>query len=70
MAITIEAVYENGVLRLSTPLPFKEQQKVQVTVHTGASPLAQAHGIMGWTGDAVTLERFALDAEFDPEEGP
>ena len=70
MAITIEAVYENGMLRLSKPLPLKDQQKVQVTVHTGTSPLVQAYGIMGWTGDAGTLERFALDPEFDPEEGP
>lgn len=32
MAITIEAVYENGVLKPSQPLPFKEHEKVNITV--------------------------------------
>ena len=32
MAITVEAIYENGVLRLSEPLPLAEHEKVSVTV--------------------------------------
>jgi hypothetical protein len=28
------------------------------------------HGILGWKGDAETLERIALDPEFLPEEAP
>jgi predicted DNA-binding antitoxin AbrB/MazE fold protein len=70
MTITVEAIYENGVLKPAHPLPFQEHQKVQVTVTAPVPDIVQAYGIMGWTGDAETVERFALDPEFLPEEGP
>ena len=70
MAFTIEAVYENGVLKPAQPLPLKEHEKVRITVEPAASPLIRAYGIIGWTGDAQTLERIALDPEFLPEESP
>jgi predicted DNA-binding antitoxin AbrB/MazE fold protein len=41
MAITVEAVYENGVLKPSEPLPFKEQEKVQITVVVRQPTLAE-----------------------------
>jgi hypothetical protein len=47
---------------------MREHEEVRVTIHVGDSPLVQAYGIMGWTGDAETLERIALDPEFLPEE--
>jgi predicted DNA-binding antitoxin AbrB/MazE fold protein len=68
MSITIEAIYENGVLRLDRPLPLKEHEKVQVTVVQLPSLAERSYGMMGWTGDAATLERVALDPEFDPQE--
>jgi predicted DNA-binding antitoxin AbrB/MazE fold protein len=68
MAITVEAVYEGGVLRLAQPLPLREHEKVRVTIQQGDTPLLRAYGIMGWTGDHETLERIALDPEFLPEE--
>lgn len=68
MTLTVEAVYVNGVLKPAQPLPLKEQEKVRVTVQTDSHPLQEAYGIMGWTGDAETLERIALDPEFLPEE--
>ena len=40
MAITVEAVYENGVLRPLEPLPLKEHQRVSVTVSDTEDPLA------------------------------
>lgn len=70
MAITIEAVYENGVLKPTQPLSLQEHEKVRITVEQGDSRLLRAYGIIGWTGDAETLERIALDAEFLPEESP
>ncbi len=69
MTITIEATYENGVLRLSGPLPLKESEKVRVTVQTQPTDILQTYGIMGWQGDAKTVENFALDPELDPQEG-
>ncbi len=70
MAITIEAIYENGVLKPARPLPLNEQEEVRVTIQQGTTPLLRAYGIMGWTGDHETLERIALDPEFLPEEAP
>jgi predicted DNA-binding antitoxin AbrB/MazE fold protein len=69
MTITVEATYENGTLKLVEPLPLKENEKVRVTVELEPSPLLRAYGIMGWKGDTATIERVALDQEFDPLEG-
>jgi predicted DNA-binding antitoxin AbrB/MazE fold protein len=68
MAISVEAVYENGMLRPTQPLPLKEHERVRITVEAGDSPLLRAHGIMGWAGDAATLEQIALDPEYLAEE--
>ena len=32
MTFTVEAVYENGVLKPAQPLPLKEHEKVRITV--------------------------------------
>jgi predicted DNA-binding antitoxin AbrB/MazE fold protein len=37
MTITVEAVYEDGVLKPVPPLPLQEHDRVQSTVHTEAS---------------------------------
>lgn len=41
MAITVEAVYENGVLKPAQPLPFKEHEKVSITVEPKQPTLAE-----------------------------
>jgi len=41
MAITVEAIYENGVLKLSEPLPFPEPMRVSVRVEPVPPPLAE-----------------------------
>jgi len=70
MAIVVEATYENGMLKPAEPLPLEEHQKVRVIVQSEASPILEAYGIVGWKGDHATLERFALDPDLDPQEGP
>jgi predicted DNA-binding antitoxin AbrB/MazE fold protein len=70
MSITVEAIYENGVLKPSQPLPLKEKEKVRVTIDSKISPILQAYGIMGWTGSAELANFFALDPELDPQEWP
>ncbi len=57
MNLTIEAIYENGILKLSQLLPLKENEKVLVTVQTQASPIMQAYGIIGWKGGRETREQ-------------
>ena len=68
MAITVEATYENGVLKPTKPLPLKEQERVQVTVHTPSTWVQETAGMIKWAGDHETLRRLAEDVEFDPQE--
>ncbi len=68
MTVTIEAIYENGVLKPLQPLPWKEGERVQLVVREPSSPLLQAYGIMGFRGTAQEAERLALAPDFLPEE--
>jgi predicted DNA-binding antitoxin AbrB/MazE fold protein len=68
MAMTIEAIYEDGVLKPTQPLPLKEHEKVRVTVHTASNWVQETAGMIRWTGDPETLRRLAEDVEFDPQE--
>jgi predicted DNA-binding antitoxin AbrB/MazE fold protein len=40
MTLTVDATYENGVLKLSQPLPLREHEKVRVTLQTRRDPNA------------------------------
>jgi predicted DNA-binding antitoxin AbrB/MazE fold protein len=68
MAFTVEAVYENGVLKPAKPLPLKEHEKVQVTVKAVVSRVRQTAGLMGWTGSQEEADFVALSPELDPQE--
>jgi predicted DNA-binding antitoxin AbrB/MazE fold protein len=68
MMITVEAVYENGVLKPSEPLPFKEHEKVRVTVKPAVSRVRQTAGLIGWTGSQEDADFVALSPELDPQE--
>jgi len=70
MAIVVEATYENGVLKPAQPLPLAEHEKVQITVDPPVNPVRASFGLLGWTGDAETVQRVALDPEFSIEECP
>jgi predicted DNA-binding antitoxin AbrB/MazE fold protein len=77
MSITVEAVYENGTLKLRHPLPFKEQERVRVTVETQADPTDTAvnrvratAGLIAWTGDAEVFRQIAEDDAFGILESP
>jgi predicted DNA-binding antitoxin AbrB/MazE fold protein len=67
MSLTVEATYENGMLKPAHPLPLKEHEQVRITIQQADSPLLRAYGIMGWAGDAATLEQIALDPDYLPE---
>ena len=70
MAIIVEATYEDGVLKPTEPLPLGEHQRVQITIHAEINPVRASFGLLGWTGDAETVRRVALDPEFGIEECP
>ena len=68
MTLTIEAVYENGVLKPAQRLPLPEHAKVQITVKTADSRVRQTAGLIGWTGSQEDADFVALSPELDPQE--
>lgn len=63
--LQVEAVYENGILRLPYELPLESGQKVRVTIDSGISAAKRMYGIVKWNGDPDELTRFLND----PDEG-
>lgn len=61
MAITVEAIYENGVLKPEKPLPFKEHEKVNVTVEEKGPSLAERIVARAATLPLETLDRLPAD---------
>lgn len=54
MTLTVEAVYENGVLKLEKPLPLAEHERVGVSVDSNRRPHVNRPGCFAGaaTGDA------------------
>jgi len=70
MFITVEAIYENGMLKLKEPLPFDEHERVEVTVRPARKPGSEAeeairrsYGLIGWKGSHEELEHILAEAE-------
>ena len=70
MALQIEATYENGVLKLERNLPFKNGQKVRLTIEPPGGRVRKAYGLMGWKGDPAIIDQVALDPDFGIQESP
>src|SRR6516162_5951444 len=51
MTLSVEAVYEDGVLKPAQPLPFPEHEKVRVTILPAVDWVQQTYGLCGWKGD-------------------
>jgi predicted DNA-binding antitoxin AbrB/MazE fold protein len=68
MSITVEAVYENGVLKPVRALPLGERQKVEITVKAVSSRVRQSAGLMGWNGSQEDADFVATSPELDPQE--
>jgi predicted DNA-binding antitoxin AbrB/MazE fold protein len=62
--MTIEAIYEDGVLKLSRPLPLEEHETVRITIEPQRSWAERTAGLLQWTGDPEVLRRIAEDDEF------
>lgn len=70
MAITVEAVYENGVLKPEQPLPLKEHEKVRIHIEPELTWAERTAGMLQWSGDLKDLHRIAEDDEFSLLESP
>lgn len=72
MTLTVEAVYENGVLKPTQPLPLKDKERVEITIQTKRNWVEETAGIMGFQGTSEEADYFAMDPELDfpppPEE--
>jgi predicted DNA-binding antitoxin AbrB/MazE fold protein len=63
--LEIDAVYENGVLKLPRELPLMEGATVRITIHPPGRPGVVKHIRVPWTGSPEERERFLND----PDEG-
>jgi predicted DNA-binding antitoxin AbrB/MazE fold protein len=64
MAMSVEAIYENGTLKLRQPLPLKEHEKARVTLEPVVTWTERTAGMLEWTGDPEVLRRVAEEDEF------
>jgi predicted DNA-binding antitoxin AbrB/MazE fold protein len=64
MPLTIEAIYENGVLKPAKPLPLEEHETVRITIEPERSWADRTAGMLKWTGDPEVLRQIAEDDEF------
>jgi predicted DNA-binding antitoxin AbrB/MazE fold protein len=64
MEISVAAVYEGGILKLDRPLPFKEHERVRLTVHRAGNPVDESAGLIPCS-DPELIERIALDSPED-----
>ena len=51
MPLTVEAVYENGVLKPAQPLPLKEHERVQITIAPKSNwvqPNVDVNSVLKW----------------------
>ena len=68
MTLTVEAVYENGVLKPAQALPLQEHEKVEITVRSAVSRVRLTAGLIGWTGAQEDADFVALSQQLDPQE--
>jgi predicted DNA-binding antitoxin AbrB/MazE fold protein len=68
MTLTIQAVYENGVLKPVGALPLQEHEKVEIIVKSAGSRVRQSAGLIGWTGSQNDADFVAMNPELDPLE--
>jgi predicted DNA-binding antitoxin AbrB/MazE fold protein len=66
MTLTVEAVYENGVLKPLQALPLQDHERVQITVKSAGSRVRQTAGLMGWTGSQEDADFIAASPQLDP----
>jgi predicted DNA-binding antitoxin AbrB/MazE fold protein len=63
LPLAVEAVYENGDLKLAEPLALQEHQRVRLTIETTTGD-REPDGIVGGT-DSKVIEWAALDADLE-----
>jgi predicted DNA-binding antitoxin AbrB/MazE fold protein len=70
MSITVDATYEDGVLKPKEPLSLAEHAQVRITILPPVSRVQESYGLLSWKGDPEILRRIACDDEFSILESP
>jgi predicted DNA-binding antitoxin AbrB/MazE fold protein len=67
--LEIDAVYENGTLKLPRQLPLTQGQTVRITIHPPGGVVGRSYGLLQSTFGAEEMERVALGPELGILEG-
>jgi predicted DNA-binding antitoxin AbrB/MazE fold protein len=67
-ALSVEAIYEQGTLKLPQKLPLEDGQKVTITIHAPGSAVDRLVGSVPWHGPVEALDTLITSAENDPLE--
>ena len=70
MTVSVEAIYENGVLRPLEPLPFVDNERVWITVDSNKIWADITAGMVPRPNDVSVLEDIAMGADFELGEAP
>ena len=54
--LNIEAIYEQGTLKLPQELPLQDGQKVYITIHAAATTAKRRRGLIEWKGSQEDLD--------------
>ena len=68
MTITVDATYEDGVLKPAQPLPLSEHEKVRVTVEPQTTPDLSTHGTRPERAGPSLAEQIMALADALPDE--
>ena len=68
MAITIDAIYENGVLKPQPPLSLREHQQVRITLQEPVDWVHRTRGIIPCSDHALS-EWAAMDPDLEYDFG-
>jgi predicted DNA-binding antitoxin AbrB/MazE fold protein len=70
MSIEVEAIYENGVLKLDQPLPLQEHERVTISIKLSVDRARDSYGCVPAPTDLEALEYLAHSPEnssWEPE---
>jgi predicted DNA-binding antitoxin AbrB/MazE fold protein len=70
MGLEIEAVYDNGVLKLEREIPLENGQRVRLSIYPPGGRVPKSFGLMGWQGTSEEFQQIALNPEFGVLESP
>ena len=68
--LEIEAIYEQGTLKLPCQLPLLDGQKVTITIHPTGRTAPRRRGLIQWKGSQEDLDYLILSEDNGPLEAP